>query len=299
MRHIWLFLLAAAAVTATVRADDLPAINSPATADFYPGKFVWADLLTSDQATAATFYTHLFGWTAATVDRSSPEHGSLSFIVLSNAGRPVAGIALGPKRLRSETRGHWLGFVSVDDVTRSLALAVGGGGHVLSPEKVLPQRGTQAILTDQEGAILGIVHSSSGDPGEFRAEVGDFTWAEVFARDTARAALFYRTVLGYGISLDSRADRNGAYLFASGGYARASLAPLPTDRPGAHPAWLLFVRVANLDDAIARTAALGGRVLVEPRDISDSSRIAVIADPVGAAIGLVERRTTATDAPRQ
>ncbi len=298
MRHTWLFLLASAAAL-TARAGDLPAINSPATTDCFAGKFVWADLLTSDQAAAATFYTQLFGWTAATVDRSSPERGPLSFIVLSSGGRPVAGIALGPKRLRSETRGHWLGFVSVQDVTQTLALAVGNGGHVLSPEKVIPQRGTQAIFTDPEGAMLGIVHSSSGDPGEYRPEVGEFTWAEVFARDTGQAALYYRSVLGYSISLDSRSDRVGSYLFASGGFAGASLAPLPTDRPGAHPAWLLFVRVAGLDDAVARTTALGGRVLVSPKDISGGSRIAVIADPVGAAIGLVERQEAAPEAAQK
>jgi predicted enzyme related to lactoylglutathione lyase len=298
MRHVWLFILASAA-SLTVRAGELPAINSPATTDCYPGKFVWADLLTSDQASAATFYTQLFGWTAATIDRSTPERGPLSFIVLSNAGRPVAGLALGPKRLRSETRGHWLGFVSVRNVTQSLALAVAGGGHVLSPEKVVPQRGTQAIFTDPEGAMLGIVHSSSGDPGEYRPEVGDFTWAEAFARDTGQAAMYYRSVLGYSISLDPRSDRVGSYLFASGGFARASIAPLPRDRPTAHPAWLLFVRVSNLDSAVASTKALGGRVLVEPKALSGNSRIAVIADPVGAAIGLVEREEATPDAAQK
>ena len=278
------------------RAADLPAINDPATTDSYPGKFVWADLFTSDQAAAATFYTGLFGWTAATIDRTTPEHGPLSYIVLSNGGRPVAGIALGPPKLRNDVRGHWLGFVSVTDVTKTLAAAVTNGGHVLSPTKDIPQRGVQAMITSNEGAMLGILHSSSGDPGEYRPDPGDFTWAEVFARDPTSATQYYHEVLGYDVTPDSRSDHPDAYLFASGGYARAGLAPLP-DRPGAHPAWLLYVRVNSVKDSVAKTVELGGRVLVEPEEVHGNSWIAIIADPVGAAIGIVEKEEAAPATP--
>jgi hypothetical protein len=38
-------------------------LNSPATREHRPGKFVWADLFTTDPVAAAKFYTGLFGWT--------------------------------------------------------------------------------------------------------------------------------------------------------------------------------------------------------------------------------------------
>jgi predicted enzyme related to lactoylglutathione lyase len=291
MKLLCLSLLLAALAPSS-RAADLPAINDPSTADLFPGKFVWADLLTADQAAARTFYTGLFGWTATTIDRTTPERGPLSYIELSNNGRPVAGIAVGPSRLRSETRGHWLAFVSVADVPAALAAATENGGHVLSPTRALAKRGTQAIFTDSEGALLGLVHSSSGDPGEYRPEPGDFTWAEVFSRDPAAAGGFYQKVIGYTVTPDSRPGRSGTFILESGGYARASLAPLP-DRPNARPAWLLFVRVGNIGDSLAKVTALGGRVLSGVREVHGTSRVAVIADPVGAALGLVEKEEPA------
>lgn len=296
MRRISILLLLAVFGLA-VRAADVPAINDPATTDSFPGKFVWADLFTSDQAAAATFYTGLFGWTATTIDRTTPERGPLSYIVLSNGDRPVAGIALGPPALRNDVRGHWLGFVSVPDVTKALAEAVANGGHVLSPTREVPQRGVQAMFYSNEGAILGVLHSSSGDPGEYRPEVGDFTWAEVFAQNPGTAAQFYRNVLGYDAAAATEPSRPDTTLFSSGGYARASLAPLP-NRPNAHPAWLLFVRVGSIADSLAKATQLGGRVLVQPVEVHGNSWIAIIADPVGAALGLVEKEKAApTPAP--
>ena len=41
----------------------LPAITKNATHKYYPGKFVWHDLLTDDISAAKEFYSGLFGWT--------------------------------------------------------------------------------------------------------------------------------------------------------------------------------------------------------------------------------------------
>jgi hypothetical protein len=86
---------------------------------------------------------------------------------------------------------------------------------------------------------------------------------------------------------DSRADHPGAFVLTSGGYSRASVAPLPP-RPQAKPGWLLFVRVADVKAAAAKAISLGGRVLVAPSDAPTDYWRAVIADPTGAVIGLVQ-----------
>jgi predicted enzyme related to lactoylglutathione lyase len=41
-----------------------------------------------------------------------------------------------------------------------------------------------------------------------------------------------------------------------------------------------------------RAGELGGRVLAEPFDVGDAARLAVVADPTGAAIGLWEARNS-------
>ena len=242
---------------ARLAAADLPALNTPPTTDSFPGKFVWADLFSADPAAAEKFYTGLFGWTSSTLQRTTSS-GTHSYVVLSVGDRPIAGIALRPQRMKDEVHGRWIGYVSVPDVAQALAAATTGGGHTLFPVKDLPQRGTQAAFIDKEGAELGLMHSSTGDPGEYRPDPGDWTWAQLFSRDPAAAGDYYRTVFGYDVLPDTRTDKPNSFVLVSGGYSRASVVPVP-DRPKAHPAWLMFVRVANVKAATAQATSLGGR----------------------------------------
>ncbi len=275
-------LLLAGIAPGLAQADDLPALNSPATAAYFPGKFVWADLFTSNPAVARTFYTGLFGWTSRAIERNGHP-----YYVLSNGDRPIAGIAPLTLRFKAASQGRWVRFISVPDVPGAVRQVTAAGGRIVFPARDLPQRGAQAVLSDQEGALIGVIHSSSGDPGEYMAEPGDWVWEELFSANPAAASKSYRALFSYQIEPDGRISRQDAFIIASGGYARASLAQLP-QRPGVYPAWLSFVRVGNLDAAITRAIALGGRVLAKPTPPHPDSRMAILADPLGAAIGIVE-----------
>jgi uncharacterized protein len=46
------------------------------------------------------------------------------------------------------------------------------------------------------------------------------------------------------------------------------------------------VSVEDVDSVATRAKSLGGKIIVEPVDIPDVGRIAVLLDPQGAAIGL-------------
>jgi hypothetical protein len=144
--------------------------------------------------------------------------------------------------------------------------------------------------------MLGVMHSSSGDPGEYLPEPGDWTWAELFARDPHAATVFYHTVVGYSSVGGTRPDQPNEFFLTSGGYSRASVSPVPA-RAKAHPTWLLFVRVANVEDAIATAVKLGGRVIVPPSNTSTENWRAIIADPTGGHIGLVELEKQAEGKP--
>ncbi len=283
---IALLVIVLAMISGHAQAENLPPINSPATIEYHSGKFIWGDLLTDNPSIAAKFYTDLFGWTAQPVALTTSS-GSKPYIVLSNDGRPVAGVALRPKRMRDEAHGRWVSYVSVPDVSQALATAVAAGGRVISKAKNLPDRGTQAVFADAEGAILGLMHSVTGDPGEYLPDPGDWTWAELFARDPAAAGGFYQKVAGYEFMPDTRTPRTDDFVLISGGYSRASVLPVP-DRPKAHPVWLFFVRVANVKETVAKAVTLGGRVAVAPSDTPDQYWRAVIVDPSGAHLGVVE-----------
>ncbi|HVU17417.1 MAG TPA: VOC family protein [Candidatus Didemnitutus sp.] len=289
-RAILLVLLALGLPGLCSRAADVPPLNEPATAEKHPGKFIWSNLLTDNPDGAASFYSGLFGWTAATVELTTPK-GARTEVVLRNGDRPVAGIVRRPALLQDNAHGRWVGYISVPDVAESVAIATRSGCHLISHARDVPARGTQAILADPEGAVIGLMHSSSGDPADYLAEPGDWAWAELFARNPESAGQFYRAIAGFECIPDTRFEKSNTLILTSGGYSRAGLSPVPA-RPKAHPVWVLFVRVADVKAAAAKAVQLGGRVLVPPGDTPTEFWRAIIADPSGAHLGLVELHET-------
>ena len=277
-----ILLLALSVVS--VRAADLPPINVKPSGLMLPGKMIWADLFTKNPTAEVQFYTGLFGWKAATVQRPS----GATYIVLSADDVPVAGVIFRDAPQGDTGQGRWINYLTVADVDKTVAAATALGGQVVHPARLLASRGTQALLTDNQGSLIGIIHSSTGDPDDTEPAMGMWAWAHLSARDPAAASQFYHAVFGQEVAPDIRdGQTTSAFLLSSQGFVRASIGPIPA-RPEAKPEWLGFVRVANLDDAIAKATSLGARVLLSPMSPEPQSRLAILADPAAVAIGIVE-----------
>ena len=274
-------------IAAACQAADLPPINTPATTDHFAGKIVWDDLFTTDPQTAVKFYTGLFGWTAENITRPNRK-----YTVLSLDGRPIAGVTLLPEKIKdasaNSSHGRWVGFASVDDVSKATAAFTAGGGKVLFPVKDLAQRGTQSIVETPDGVILGLLHSSSGDPADYKAELNEWIWSKFFVKDTSASSQLFHDALGYEVIPDIRQDKPDSFVLSTDDYARAALGPLPTDRPNAKPGWLGFIRVDSVDDTVAKAKGLGARILVESIPGEGKNKMAILADPTGAPFGVVQ-----------
>jgi len=117
---------------------------------------------------------------------------------------------------------------------------------------------------------------------------GRFAWYELITADPAGARAFYTTVVGWGAQDASTSDL--AYtLLTSEGVPVAGLMDLPEDarKMGATPRWMGYVSVKDTDATADRIRRLGGAVYVPPTD-SNIGRIAVVADPQTATLGLVK-----------
>ncbi len=263
------------------RAATFPPINSTASADHFPGKLVWADLFTSNPDGATKFYTGLFGWTTEEIDQKGQP-----YTIFSNNGQPVAGLA--PHTAGKENLGsRWIGYVSVTDIKATVELAKQNGGVVHGKLRKFPDRGFEAIIADAEGVPLGLLQSSSGDPADEDTAPGAWNWFQVYARDPQAAGNFFHTVLGYDVAPDTRSGGKSEVVLSSGGNARAGIAPLPTGE-GVTASWLGVIRVTDLDATLAKVPALGGEVLVAPHAVEYGSRFAIVSDPTGGTIGLVQ-----------
>jgi predicted enzyme related to lactoylglutathione lyase len=157
---------------------------------------------------------------------------------------------------------------------------------MLAPPKTYADRGGQAVFTDPQGAVFAELASSSGDGADYLAAPGEWIWSSLLTDDPTQSAAFYKAVFGYEVfDLPSDDDAQHAIL-AADDYARAGIHTLPTGHR--HPHWLNFVRVADAGRSAARAVELGGRILVAAHPDRHGGQVAVIADPLGAPVGLME-----------
>jgi predicted enzyme related to lactoylglutathione lyase len=211
-----------------------------------------------------------------------------NYTIAANQEHPLCGMFQRERPKDREAQPRWFGYVSVDSVKQAQKEVTKLGGSVLAAPQKFPKRGEQAVFADPEGAVFGVMKSSSGDPEDFLAEPGDWVWIELLSRDARKAGEFYRAVAGYDVVENTTSPRPEDYVFVSEGYARAAALTMPKDRQHSDPNWLLFVRVKSLNDCITRVSELGGKVLLPADPKLFEGRLAVVTDPTGAAVGVME-----------
>jgi predicted enzyme related to lactoylglutathione lyase len=280
-----LALLLSIICISTLRAApfELPPLNTPASSEHHVGKVVWADLVTPDLAVAERFYGTLFGWTFQSIHT-----GGSDYAVAVADGRPVGGLLQKSVPSGEHRQSAWLTFIAVRDVDAAKRTALAHGAKVVADSRTYPSRGRQAVLSDPEGAVFAILASSSGDAPDFLAAPGEWIWSSLLSQDPGAEAGFYQQVFSYDVFDLASDDGLEHVILSSDDFARASVNAMPGGSMRRHPHWLNFIRVENTVDTVAKAVASGGRVLVEPHVDRHGGQVAVIADPAGAPLGLME-----------
>ncbi|HEX4280540.1 MAG TPA: VOC family protein [Solirubrobacteraceae bacterium] len=103
-------------------------------------------------------------------------------------------------------------------------------------------------------------------------------WVDNLVPDPTAATEFYGELFGWEFDGPGPGDY---YVAKVRGRDVAGVGQAP---PGVSPGWNTYVSVASADD----TARAADRVIVEPFDVLPAGRLAAIADPDGAVIGVWE-----------
>jgi predicted enzyme related to lactoylglutathione lyase len=113
---------------------------------------------------------------------------------------------------------------------------------------------------------------------------GKFVWFELVTRDAKKAQAFYGEVLGWKVAPMSMGDVTYEMIALGekpiGGYTAAD--------KGTAPHWTSYLSVKDIDAAIARVKAEGGKVLEAVKDVPTVGRMVKIADPTGATLNLFQ-----------
>lgn len=118
---------------------------------------------------------------------------------------------------------------------------------------------------------------------------GQFVWYDLWTTDQEAARAFYTKAVGWG----TQAWGGGAQpyvMWTVGDTPIGGAGPLPDDqaKAGVPPYWAAFVSVRDADATARRAEELGGTVRVAGTDIPEVGRFAVIADPQGAVLALLQ-----------
>jgi predicted enzyme related to lactoylglutathione lyase len=233
-------------------------------------------------AGAKTFYGAVFGWTF----HSSPDDESYTLIQLD--GRDIGGIFL-PSNDKAARRARWLSFFSVADADAAVRQVEKSGGRVVAKPGTLRWRGKHALLSDAAGAVFGVIQSNTADVAESAVADNDFFWVDLFTLAPVTAANFYRDLAGYEVSEENFGPGVDRVVLSSGGYARAGIVPLP--QAVKKPGWLPYVLVSDISGTLDKATKAGGRIVLAPRADLLNGQLAVMADPSGGVIGIVNWTT--------
>jgi uncharacterized protein len=115
---------------------------------------------------------------------------------------------------------------------------------------------------------------------------GTFSWVDLATTDAAGAKEFYGELFGW-VAEDMPGEAGTYTMFR---LDAKDVAACFAQGDGAPPHWNSYVTVEDVDASMEMAAELGGSVLMPAGDIEGIGRMAVIADPTGAAVALWEPR---------
>ena len=277
MKHSLTSIGAAVVLTVAFALVSVPAPIAAADSG-EPGHFVWHDLMTRDVSAAKQFYGALLGWSFEDTKR-----GDRPYVLARAASEPVAGFV--DVSAIADAAPQWISFMAVDDVDKSVALVQSEGGKVLIAPREVPSIARAAVVTDPQGAPLGLAQLRREVPDPDQPRLGHVFWQEYLARDASQALAFYQRLAGYVSKVtDTKLGIDYHVLHKTRG--RAGLFQLPAATTHVEPNWLPYVLVTDPAGLAAKVPGLGGRILVPAAPDLRNGSLVVIADPGGAPLAL-------------
>ena len=243
------------------------------------GRFVWHELMTPDTSGAHAFYSKVVGW------KTQP----WSTIPPTRCSRPAAA----RWAVRSQAAGtpHWLHYVGTTDIDATVAAVKGRGGSVTKEITSMPNGGKYAVLADPQGAAFAVYQTAMDAGKESLAEA----WRVLLARaghhrlDAQRSTFTRRSSVGRSMAEHDMGAMGKYVLFGSNGVQRGGMFNKPPEYPGG-PAWLGYVRVKDVNDAVKKAKGARGTLVNGPMEVPGGDWIAQFVDPYGAMFACIRWR---------
>lgn len=239
------------------------------------GALTWMDLSTPDLEGAKRFYQQVFGWDYLDFGE---QFGHYHYALAND--RVAAGIGQPPPD--SPIPPVWTIYLASveDDVERVQAL----GGQVVLEPMAVGDAGKMAVCADPTGALFGLWQPMDFIGAAVEAEHGSLAWSEVNTRDAAAACEFYGQLFGLTAH---KLEGQEYFIMQRGEEMFFGVMQMDEQWGDLPPHWMGYFAIDDTDAAVERVLAAGGSLAMPAFD-TPYGRIAVITDPYGATISLVQ-----------
>jgi predicted enzyme related to lactoylglutathione lyase len=245
-----------------------------------PGSFCFVELASLDQNQAKSFYEPLLGWS-----HTDYPMGPDSFYTMFQLGGLDAAAAY---TMRDEERAqappHWNLYIAVEDADACVERAAELGGTVIAAPFDVPGQGRMAVIQDPTGAFFCVWQASNSIGIRVDRQNGTLCWADLNTAEPELAKTFYEGLFGWNLAYG---ENDSGYLHIKNGEQFIGGIP-PADQrdPSVPPNWLIYYQVDDVDGTAAKAKQLGGAEYMAPMTMEGVGRMAVVADPQGAAFAI-------------
>jgi predicted enzyme related to lactoylglutathione lyase len=254
--------------------------------DTSPPYFTWYELMTTDVAAATAFYREVVGWGTEQAAASK-----LPYTLFTTGEGPAAGLLELPEEgRRMGARPIWTGYVAVRDLHAKVAQLRRLGGAVYVPPTE-SNIGLISVVADPDTASFALIErprmrtQQSTEAGK----IGRVGWHELLAADLGKGFEFYRKLFDWR-DADGEAGAGASYrAFSADGLVVGGASRKRPDDPA--PGWLFYFNVEDLDAAVERLGACGGKAFPAEGEVPGGLSVAHCFDPQGAAFALRGKRT--------
>ena len=249
-----------------------------------PGSFCWVELATTDIESAGRFYVELFGWEISDV----PIGDGAMYAIARIGGKDVGGLyELTAEQQSQGVAPHWLSYVAVRSVNEAVGRVPALGGTVLRAPFDVMDQGRMAVVQDPSQATLALWEAKAHGGIGIVDEPGATCWNELYSSDPVAACRFYGALLGWTTRAQDM-ETIRYTVFMSGSADAAGMMPITPEWGAVPPDWLVYFAVDDCDAQAAVAQDLGGTVRVEPTDLTDVGRFAVLQDAQGGVFAILQ-----------
>lgn len=117
---------------------------------------------------------------------------------------------------------------------------------------------------------------------------GTFSWFDLTVADAEGLRDFYAAVVGWRSQGLSMGDYDDYVMTDASGKAVAGICHARGPNAELPPVWLAYVTVPDLAESLHQVRSHGGQVLFGPKDVGTYGKMAVIRDPAGACLALMQ-----------